>query len=71
MSLQENIHGNKSRVTKYLREVKAEFKKVTWPNRQELQAYTGVVLITVAVMAVVIWVMDAGLSRAITWVIRY
>jgi len=71
LSLQENVQGSKSKMAKFLREVKGEFKKVSWPNKKELQAYTGVVFITVAVMVAVIWAMDAVLSRAITWVIRY
>jgi preprotein translocase subunit SecE len=71
LSLQENVQGSKSKLSKFLREVKAEFKKVSWPNKNELRAYTGVVFITVAVMVAVIWAMDAVLSRAISWVIRY
>jgi preprotein translocase subunit SecE len=70
MSLHENVQGSKSKITKFLREVRAEFKKVSWPNKKEMQSYTGVVFVTVAVMAAVIWAMDAVLSRAITWVIR-
>lgn len=70
MSLQENTQGSMSKLTKFLREIKAEFKKVAWPTKKELQAYTGVVFITVAVMAVVIWIMDTTLSSAIALVIR-
>ena len=36
-----------------------ELKKVHWPNKKELITYTEVVLVTVAVMAVAIWVVDS------------
>jgi preprotein translocase subunit SecE len=70
MSLQENTQGTSFRLRKFLREVKAEIKKVAWPNKKELQAYTGVVFITVAIMSVVIWGMDTVLSGLLKLVIR-
>ena len=36
-----------------------ELKKVHWPTKKELITYTEVVLVTVAVMAVAIWVVDS------------
>jgi preprotein translocase subunit SecE len=48
-----------SGVRKFLREVRIELKKVTWPTRQQLIAYTGVVLIAVALVCVLIWLFDS------------
>jgi preprotein translocase subunit SecE len=70
MSVQDNVQGNKMRFGKFLREVRAEIKKVAWPNKKELQAYTGVVFITVAVMSAVIWVMDTSLNALLQLIIR-
>ncbi|ABI69639.1 preprotein translocase subunit SecE [Syntrophomonas wolfei] len=42
--------------------VYSELKKVHWPNRQQMIAYTGVVLIAVTLVAVIIWLFDSGLS---------
>lgn len=36
-----------------------ELKKVHWPTKKELITYTNVVLVTVAVIAVLIWVVDS------------
>jgi preprotein translocase subunit SecE len=60
MSIQENTAGWQSvgNIKKFLREVKIELKKVTWPTRQQLIAYTAVVMITVIVVALLIWVFD-------------
>jgi preprotein translocase subunit SecE len=50
------------RLRQYLKEVAGELKKVHWPARQELLTYTGVVLASVGILAVLTWVVDSGLS---------
>ncbi len=42
----------------YLNEVRAETAKVSWPNRKEIQANTGVVILTVAILSVFIFLLD-------------
>lgn len=39
-----------------------ELKKVHWPGRRQLIAYTGVVLFSVVLMAAILWLFDTGLS---------
>jgi preprotein translocase subunit SecE len=46
------------RLRTFLREVRIEMKKVTWPPRKELVKSTGVVIFAVAVAAVFIFVLD-------------
>jgi preprotein translocase subunit SecE len=53
----------------FLTEVRAEFRKVTWPTRQEAIAGTIGVLIVVAVLTVALSVVDFGLSWAIELVL--
>jgi len=69
MSVQEMaVAGNMSRVKKFLREVRAELKKVSWPSKQELTSSTGIVFVSVVAVAVMIWLIDAmftGVLRAI------
>lgn len=50
---------------KFLREVRAEMKKVSWPNRKELAAYTGVVFVSTIAVAVLIWIIDSGLTEGL------
>ena len=49
----------------YFTNVYSEMKKVTWPGRAQLIGYTGVVLFAIALMALIIWVFDSGLSFAL------
>ncbi len=48
---------------KFLREVKVELKKVVWPNRTEISGSTGVVIITVLVVALYLGILDYILQK--------
>lgn len=46
----------------FLREVKTEMKKVTWPTKRELIGYTITVILSSLFAAFLIWAIDAVLS---------
>jgi len=46
----------------FLREVKIELKKVTWPSRKQAMGSTSVVIILVFIFAIYFGIVDAGLS---------
>jgi preprotein translocase subunit SecE len=50
---------------KFLREVKVELKKVSWPSRKETIGSTSVVLVVVIIVALFLGIIDIGLSRLV------
>jgi preprotein translocase subunit SecE len=42
----------------FLKEVKVEMQKVSWPNKDEIVSYTVVVLITVLILTIIIGIED-------------
>ncbi|WP_040683169.1 preprotein translocase subunit SecE [Thermosinus carboxydivorans] len=71
MAAQETaIPTNTARWKRFLRDVRAELKKVSWPNKQELVSYTGVVFVSVLVVALLIWVIDTGFSELLRLFIK-
>jgi preprotein translocase subunit SecE len=52
-------------VKQFLREVKTELKKVTWPSRKDALSGTLVVLVAVFIIAIFLGIVDSGLSNAI------
>ncbi len=46
------------RAGEYLKEVRAETAKVSWPGRKEIQANTIVVILAVAILSLFIYVID-------------
>jgi preprotein translocase subunit SecE len=58
------------RIKQFLREVKAEIKKVVFPSRDELKGSTWVVIITVIVMSFYLGIVDLGLSNLVQMLLR-
>ena len=58
------------RVQQFFRDVVAEFKKVIWPNRQQVTSSTTVVIVVVFVIAIFLGVVDIGLSRIVGLILR-
>jgi preprotein translocase subunit SecE len=58
------------RLKRFLREVRVELTKVTWPSMYELRGSTGVVIITVLVLTAFIGLVDIGLQGLITTLLR-
>jgi preprotein translocase subunit SecE len=54
----------------FLREVKVELKKVTWPSRKQTMGSTLVVLVVVAIIALFLGIVDAGLSGLVRAVLQ-
>jgi preprotein translocase subunit SecE len=62
------LAGQKRERTKprqFFKEVLAELRKVAWPSRQEVVAYSVVVLVSVVVIATLIFFMDLAFTKAV------
>lgn len=46
-----------------------ELKKVHWPTKKELITYTNVVLVTVVVIAALIWIVDSVVGSVFGYLI--
>ena len=53
----------------FLREVRVEMSKVTWPTRHELQGQTRVVIVAVLLIALFIGIVDWVLSNTVRYLI--
>ena len=66
MAVQEmavQSRGRLVKLTKFLREVKTELKKISWPSKKELTANTIVVLVSVFFAATLIWIIDGFFAQ--------
>ena len=57
-------------VKKFLDEVVAEMKKVSWSTKKELVNYTAVFGIAVAVVCALIWICDTFFARLFHIILR-
>lgn len=71
MAAQETaVQTKTSGLKKFVREVRAELKKVAWPTRRELVAFTGVVFVSVVVVSALIWIIDTSFSGLLMAIIK-
>ncbi|CAM3479373.1 preprotein translocase subunit SecE [Hydrogenibacillus schlegelii] len=70
MSVLARIGTGVRRAGSYFAESWQELKKVKWPTRRELVTYTGVVLGTVAALAVFFYLIDVILGALVMFLMR-
>ena len=62
--------GFLTRAREFIREVLVEFRKVTWPSRQELVNSTAVVIVVTVVLAFFLGGVDIALARIVERILR-
>ena len=58
------------KVGKFLKEVRIELKKVTWPNKREISNATWVVITAVVIIAVFIGIVDQILMKGLELILK-
>ncbi|GHF87777.1 preprotein translocase subunit SecE [Amycolatopsis bartoniae] len=56
-----------ARLTRFVREVWAELRKVIWPTRNQMVTYTTVVLVFVAFMVALVYLLDFVFRKGVFW----
>ncbi|MFN2505863.1 MAG: preprotein translocase subunit SecE [Acidimicrobiales bacterium] len=51
----------------YLRQVKAELRKVAWPTRKEVIHYSTIVLIALVLLTGLIFLLDFAFGKGVIW----
>ena len=52
-----------------MKDARAEIRRVVWPTREEVTQTTMIVLVLVLVFALILWLLDSGLSWIVSSVI--
>jgi preprotein translocase subunit SecE len=63
--------ASENRIVKYLKEVRAETRKVTWPTRQEVLRLTAIVLVVLAVSSAFLALVDYAFSQLMRIIIGF
>jgi preprotein translocase subunit SecE len=59
-----------TRIKEFVQDVLVEFRKVTWPSRQELVNSTTVVIVVTVVLAFFLGGVDIALTRLVERILR-
>lgn len=58
------------RITNYLKGVKAEVSRVSWPSRNEVISLTALILVVVVIVTVYIWGVDGIVGTLLELFVR-
>jgi preprotein translocase subunit SecE len=61
----QQLKTQPARLAEFLKDVRAEMRKVISPSRAEVQSTTIVVLVTVFIFAAYFWLVDSIIGKAI------
>jgi preprotein translocase subunit SecE len=67
----DTIKAWPQRIKSFYNDVRTEMRKVTTPNRKEVQGTTTVVIITVFLFGAFFWIVDSVLQRTLDHVLKY
>ena len=62
-----NKPGLWSKIRKFFKDLKSEFKKVVWYGRKQTIKSTALVIVCLVIVAAVVSLVDIGLSSVIMW----
>jgi preprotein translocase subunit SecE len=59
-----------ARLGQFLREVRTELRRVQWPTREQMVAFTSVTLITTTAVTLIVFVFDVVLKEGVLWLLN-
>jgi len=63
VTLIENLKG-------FFAEARSEFKKISWPSRDEIKGSTTVVCVTIFMMMVLLLAYDMVIAPIVNWILK-
>ena len=67
----EQVKSLPERIKSFYGDVRNEMRKVTTPNRKEVEATTMVVIVTVFIFGVYFWIVDGVIGRSLDGIFKY
>ena len=60
--------ASKEPLGEYIKGVKFEFKKITWPDKEQIQNEFFAVVVIVAIITVIVYGIDIGLDKVVAMI---
>lgn len=57
-----------SKLTKFFKDYKSEFKKIVWPSKDDTTKMGVVVLVAIVIASIAIFLLDTGFGSAISFI---
>lgn len=66
-----NVNKNTNSMVKFFKDIKSEFRKITWPSRQDTIRTTEVVFATLALFVLILWLYDSVFGYVLKVILQY
>lgn len=69
MAEEKNVQNvqKQSKVSKFFKDYKSEFKKIAWPSKEDTAKMSAVVIAAIVVSSIAILLLDSGADSFFTW----
>lgn len=65
----QSVRSERTKPAQFVREVRAELRKVTWPTRDEVIRLSIVVLVTLVVFTALVFGLDTAFAEFFRWLL--
>ena len=59
-----------SKIKKFFKDYKSEFKKIVWPEKKDTLKQSGIVVVSIVVVGAIVMLLDVGASSVFTWLAK-
>lgn len=67
-NVQNNVQAKKqSKVSKFFKDYKSEFKKIAWPSKEDTTKMSIVVIAAIVAASIAILLVDSGANATFNW----
>ena len=63
----EQVQKKESKITKFFKDYKSEFKKIVWPEKKETMRQSGIVVVAIVIVGIAVLLLDTGFSKVLQW----
>ncbi|MBE6681639.1 MAG: preprotein translocase subunit SecE [Ruminococcaceae bacterium] len=56
-----------SKIKKFFKDYKSEFKKIVWPEKGDTLKQSGIVIVSIIVVGAAIFLLDTGFAKLLEW----
>lgn len=57
-----------SKIAKFFKDYKSEFKKIVWPDKKDTLRQSGIVVVALVIAGLAIFLLDTGFSKLFQWI---
>lgn len=66
-----NVNKRENGIVRYFKDIKSEFKKITWPSKADLLKSTEIALVVIALFTLIIWAFDSAFGSILKGIMSY